>query len=167
MNEMCDQEGCSEPATHAYTWEWGKSGTVCAKHLMVLQQTAANLGRTIQFAPINAQATTPLQREERVRLKSEALVLQEELDEAKARGLEMYRQNTLLTAQVQSLTVRNREAEAQRTDALKVRDQADVRLAELEAENATLSDELGRLRVLVDYPQPQQHDDTQPGVGQQ
>lgn len=159
---LCDQAGCSEPATHSYTWEWGASGTCCAKHQVLLQQTAGNLARSITFGGLSAAASPPLQREERVRLKAEALVLGEELAEAKQRGLEMYRQNTQLTQQVQSLTVRNREAEAQRKDALAVRDEMDHRLRELESENASLSDEVGRLRVLVDLA-PQEP--TQPGVG--
>jgi chromosome segregation ATPase len=115
----------------------------------ILQQTANNLGRSITFGVITNGATPPLQREERVKLKAEAFVLAEELSEAKARGLDMYRQNTQLTAQVQSLTVRNREAEAQKKDAIAARDEMDQRLKALEAENASLTDELGRLRVLV------------------
>jgi chromosome segregation ATPase len=160
---LCDQAGCSAPATHTYTWEWGQSGTCCALHQTTLQQTSVNLGRSVTFGGLNANATPPLQREERVRLKAESLVLAEELTEAKQRGLELYRQNTQLTAQVQSLTVRGREAEAQKKDAVAARDEMDQRLGVLEAENASLSDELGRLRVLVDLPPPS--DDTQPGIG--
>jgi hypothetical protein len=164
---LCDQSEAAEPATHSYVWEWGASGTCCARQVPILQQTANNLGRSITFALLNASGTPPLQREERVRLKAEALVLAEELAEAKLRGLDMYRQNTLLTQQVQSLTVRNREAEAQKKDAVAARDEMDQRLAVLESENATLNDELGRLRVLVDRAVQAPSDDTQPGVGQQ
>lgn len=147
---LCDQSATPEPATHSYVWEWGASGTCCASQVPILQQTANNLGRSITFGVITSGATPPLQREERVKLKAEAFVLAEELSEAKARGLDMYRQNTQLTAQVQSLTVRNREAEAQKKDAIAARDEMDRRLKALESENASLNDELGRLRVLVD-----------------
>jgi hypothetical protein len=146
---LCDQSDTPEPATHSYVWEWGASGTCAARQVPILQQTANNLGRSITFGVITSGATPPLQREERVKLKAEAFVLAEELSEAKARGLDMYRQNTQLTAQVQSLTVRNREAEAQKKDAIAARDEMDQRLRALEAENASLHDELGRLRVLV------------------
>lgn len=159
---LCDQPECKEPATHSYTWEWGATGTCCSKHQVLHQQTADNLGRKISFALLASSATPPLQREERVKLRAEAMVAQEELAEAKSRGLDLYRQNTLLTQQVQSLTVRNREAEAQRKDAVGALERADERLRELESENATLSDELSRLRVLVDMPPV---DETQPGVG--
>lgn len=156
---LCDQSDTPEPATHSYVWEWGASGTCCARQVPILQQTANNLGRTIAFGVLTSAATPPLQRDERVKLKAEAFVAQEELAEAKARGLDMYRQNTQLTAQVQTLTVRNREADAQRKDAIAARDEMDRRVAALEAENASLNDELGRLRVLVDV------SETQPGVG--
>jgi hypothetical protein len=164
-NEMCDQKDCNEPATHAYTWEWGQTGFVCAKHQVVLQQTAGQLERRINFAPINSDATPPMQREERVRLRAESLVLGEELAETKARGLDLYRQNTQLVAQVQSLTVRSREAEAQRKDAVIARDEMDQRLQKLETENANLSDELARVRVLIDLPPTGDEPGTTPGVG--
>jgi chromosome segregation ATPase len=147
---LCDQSSTPEPATHSYVWEWGASGTCCASQVPILQQTANNLGRSITFGVINSEATPPLQRDERVKLKAEAFVLAEELAEAKGRGLDMYRHNTQLTAQVQSLTLRNREAEAQKKDAIAAREEMDRRLQALEAENASLNDELGRLRVLVD-----------------
>jgi transposase len=122
---------------------------VCAKHRTLLQQTSENLGRSITFSPIDPAATPVITRDERVKLKAEALVLTEELGEAKARGLEMYRQIELLSKQVQSLTVRNREAESQLKDLSNAREKAEARIVELEAENADLSDELGRLRVLL------------------
>lgn len=149
---VCDQTDCKEDATHSYTWEWGQSGVCCAKHQFTLQQTAENLSRKIQFAPISPGATPPLQRDERVRLKAEALVLGEELAEAKARGLDLYRQNGLLTQQVQALTVRNREADAQIADLRATLAPTAERIQKLEAENGNLSDELSRLRVLLDMP---------------
>lgn len=160
MPTMCDQPLCQEQATHAYTWEWGQSGAVCARHQVLLQQTSVNLGRAITFSPIDPAATPPITRDERVKLKAESLVLAEELSEAKGRGLEMYRQIELLSAQVQSLTVRNREAEAQLKDLANANEKAMARQVELEVENGNLADELGRLRVLlppVAPSQPTQH----------
>src|SRR5262245_11890217 len=168
-SEICNL--CKEQATHTYVWEWGETGVFCSTHQIVLQQTADNLQRRITFAPISSLATPPLQREERVRLRAEALVLGEELEEAKTRGLDLYRQNTALIAQVQSLTVREREAQAQRKDAVIAAEKAEVQLHDLQAENATLADELGRLRVLIDVGSPPQGPGgafelpTSPGVG--
>ena len=45
-----------------------------------------------------------------------AISTEAELEETKSRGLDMYRQNTLLTQQVQALTVRGKETEAQLKD---------------------------------------------------
>lgn len=149
MPTLCDQPLCQEQATHAYTWEWGQSGAVCGKHRALLQQTSENLGRSITFAPIDPAATPALTRDERVKLKAETLVVSEELAEAKARGLDMYRQIEKLSQQVQSLTVRNREAEEQLKDLGNAREKAEARVVELEVENADLHDELGRLRVLL------------------
>lgn len=149
MPTICDQPLCQEAATHAYTWEWGQSGAVCGKHRMLLQQTSENLGRSITFAPIDPSATPQLTRDERVKLKAENLVVSEELAEAKQRGLEMYRQIELLSQQVQSLTVRNREAEEQLKELTRAREKSDERQIELEVENAALVDEIGRLRVLL------------------
>jgi chromosome segregation ATPase len=146
---MCDQKDCNSPATLSYVWAWGENGMCCSMHQGTLQQTATNLERTIQFAPLVAAAAAPLQRDERTRLIANALSLEAELEETKARGVELYNQSTQLTQQVQTLTVRNREADAQ------LRDQkigfADMQ-AELDRKTADLGnavDELGRLRVLV------------------
>lgn len=159
---ICDQPECKEEATHSYTWEWGQSGVCCAKHQFTLQQTAQNISRTIQFAPLTPGATPPLQREERVRLRAEALVLADELAEAKGRGLDLYRQNGLLNQSVQSLTTRNREADAQLADLRAALAPLEKRVVELEAENATLHDEVSRLQVLVSLPAPS---DTKIGLG--
>ena len=95
-----------------------------------------------------------LQREERVRLRAETLVAQEELGEARARGLELYQQNQNLTRQVQSLTTQLRECEALRKDAVAAADPLRQRLEKTEAELAEAVDELGRLRALVEIPPP-------------
>lgn len=162
--QICDQVDCNERATHAYTWEWGQTGVVCPKHQATLAQTAGNIGRAIHFSPIGDGAPPPLQRDERVKLKAEAMVANEELAEAKQRGLELYRQNTALIAQVQSLTVRAREQEAQLKDAVNARESMSERLAGLEAENAQFADELSRLRILVDLPPVDPRGETQPAV---
>lgn len=148
----CDD--CDEPATHSYTWDWGASGFCCAKHQQLRQQQAGNLQRNVSFAVISSTATAPLQREERVRLKAEALVAQEELSEAKGRGLELYQQNQRLTAQVQSLTVQLRECESLRADAVAAAEPLRQQLEKTRVELADAVDELGRLKVLVEIPPP-------------
>lgn len=150
----CDEPGCNEPASHSYTWEWGDSGHVCSKHLAIKQQLAGNLNRTCSFAVVSSTATAPLQREERVRLRAETLVAQEELAEAKGRGLELYQQNQRLTSQVQSLTVQLRECEELRKDAVAAAQPLREQLEEMRVAYGNTVDELGRLRVLLEIPPP-------------
>jgi len=147
---LCDREGCdSAEAVFTYTWDWGESGQCCARHQVELTQLQSQLKRTCQFAPLNANASPPVQREERVRLKAEALVLAEELEEAKGRGVDLYRQNQLLSAQVQALTVRGREADAQLKDAAGAATAWNGEMDKLRTELGNAVDEISRLKVLV------------------
>jgi hypothetical protein len=148
----CDD--CGAPATHSYTWEWGQSGFCCAHHQTLKQQTAGNLSRGITFAVVSSTATAPLQREERVRLRAETLVAQEELSEAKERGLQLYHQNQALAAQVQSLTVQLRECEELRKDAVAAAEPLREALEKTRSQLGDAVDELGRLKVLIPLPPP-------------
>lgn len=148
----CDE--CDAPASHSYTWDWGKSGFVCPLHQTLKAQQAGNLSRGCAFAVVSSTATAPLQREERVRLRAETLVAQEELAEAKTRGLEMYRQNQQLTQQLQSLKVQLRECESLRTDAVAAAEPMRKEIERLRTEIAEATDEIGRLKVLVEIPPP-------------
>jgi hypothetical protein len=136
---LCDHEGCSKPAKFSYTWEWGASGKCCETHQFVLNQTAGNISRQINFVPLDSGIAPPIQRDERIAMHARALTLEAELQEGQLRGLELYNQNTQLTAQVQSLTVGKRELEAQLEAARR----------DLQTLGAELSDEAGRLRTLV------------------
>lgn len=148
----CDE--CDAPASHSYTWEWGQSGFVCPTHQALKAQQAVNLSRACSFGVVSSTATAPLQREERVRMRAETLVAQEELAEAKTRGLEMYRQNQQLTQQVQSLKVQLRECESLRTDAVAAAEPMRKEIERLRIELAEATDEIGRLKVLVEIPPP-------------
>lgn len=146
----CDD--CGAPATHSYTWEWGQSGFCCAVHQAVRQQQSASLNRSVSFAVVSSTATAPLQREERVRLVAETIVVKEELAEAKARGLQLYDQNQNLTRQLQAVTTQYRECEELRKDAVAAAEPLRQQLEDTRAKLADAVDELGRLRVLVAIP---------------
>lgn len=158
----CDD--CDEPASHSYTWDWGASGFCCPKHQALRQQQAGNLNRSVSFAVVSSTATAPLQRDERIRLRAETMVVNEELQEAKSRGLELYQQNQRLTSQVQSLTVQLRECESLRQDAVAAAEPLRQQLETTRVELADAVDELGRLKVLVEIPPPA---GTLPGAGQE
>lgn len=161
--QLCDRPGCTAHATFTYTWEWGETGVCCSKHQVELGQLQKPLKRSCQFSPLNPGATPALTRDERAKLKAEVYVLQEELAEAKGRGLQMYEQTQALAKQVQLLSVQKREQDAQLKDA---RDELQMAMEELDARKAELGeiiDEVGRLRTLVPFTPPAD-EGTQPGV---
>jgi hypothetical protein len=134
----------------SYAWEWGAKGVCCSEHQFTLQQTAENLSRKINFAPIQ-QPQAKLTRDERTQLIAARMSAEAELEEAKGRGLDLYRENVQLAKQVQSLTVREREQRVQLNqalaDAAELREQLNVK----DAENAELTQEVGRLRAIAKF----------------
>jgi seryl-tRNA synthetase len=165
VGQTCDcAEGtCEDPAVFAYTWDWGQAGACCARHQVELVQRSKSLRRHVQFTVIAPGAAPPVQREERVRLIAEKLTAQEELKEAQMRGAEMLRQNQQLAQQVQVLTARERERDAQLKQARAELGEQRGIADRLAAESAELADEVSRLRVLAAVP-PEV--DTRPGVGE-
>lgn len=148
----CDREGCTELATLSYIWDWGEKGVCCGTHQMLLQQTAENLGgRRVSFAPLTTPGPAPLQRDERTQLIAAKLSAEAELVEVKGRGLDLYRENLDLTRQVQSLTVRGRECDAQLKQALQDATELREQLSVRDAEHGEMAAELGRLRTLAKF----------------
>lgn len=92
-----------------------------------------------------------MERSERTKLKAEALVLEEELSEAKVRGADMFRENVKLSAQVQALTVQKRELEAQIADAEIKINRLEQRLIASDAGRGELAEELQRLRTAEQF----------------
>ena len=153
----CDRDpNCGQTAVFAYQWDWGEQGVCCALHAMLLQQVASQINRNVSLSPLRPPTAEPLQRDERTRLTAEALVLAEELTEAKARGLDLYRANVQLTQQVQLMKVRERELVAQHKDALQTAVLLRGELDEREAEHVELADEVSRLRTLEAFVKPQE-----------
>lgn len=136
----CDEDGCNEAAVYNYRWDWGAVGKVCAKHAQLLQQTSEAIKRTIALHPIARATSEPLGRDERVQLVAKHIVLEAELEEAKTRGLEVYRKNGDLQVQLNTAVVRERELKAQVAD-------SQVKLGELQKAHDKLNLENGRLLV--------------------
>lgn len=151
---VCSHPGCTEPATHTYVWDWGETGACCARHMVELGQLSKTLKRGCQFAATTPGAPAPIQRTERVRLQSEILVREAELQEAKERGLQLYQQNALLVSQLQLVIVQKRELESQANDAIESMSETARQRDEAKVELADAVDELGRLRVIVDAAPP-------------
>lgn len=154
---LCDSDGCSEPATFAYVWDWGQSGKACSKHTALLQQTAGQLNRTVQVTALVAAGPVPLTRDERTRLKAETYALEAELEDVKARGLALYNENQVLSRQAQAATVRGRETEAQLKDASAEIERLRTAIQQRDSAHGDLVDEVGRLRTLTSFEQVTDH----------
>lgn len=150
----CDQADCGKLAVFSYLWDWGQQGVCCAHHQLLLQQTSEPLNRKISFAPLLAPGPVPLARDERARLKGEVYAAEAEIEDLKGRGLDLYRENTKLSTQVQALTVRGRETEAQLRDASVRITQLEQQLQDKDAEHGNLVDEVERLRSLTKFSAP-------------
>lgn len=148
------EEACKQAGVVAYLWDWGDKGVCCQHHMMLLQQTAGNLGRAVTFVPLVAAAPAPITRDERARLKGEVYALTEEIEEHKGRGLDLYRENERLAQQVQALTVRGRETELQLKEAKKQVEQLQQQADERDAEHGNLVDEVERLRSIAKFSEP-------------
>lgn len=158
---MCDQKNsdgspCREPAVHSYRWDWGETGACCAAHAPLMQQIAVNLSsrevvRTVNLAPLENAAEAPLERSERTALIAGRLAAEAETAELKNRGAQLYRQNVDLTAQVQRLTLRHSEADAQLTDARAKVEALQDKLDERETDLGRVTDELQRMQTLAAF----------------
>lgn len=145
---QCDQDGCSEPATLAYRWDWGQTGVVCATHGALMQQTSQNLSRGVVVHPIQKAAPAPLTRDERVQLTARALVLEEEVKALQGVGQKLNAKNADLQLQLNSAIVSGRELKAQLGDAAVKLENMQKTEDDLRAENGRLLVELERLRGL-------------------
>jgi chromosome segregation ATPase len=149
MPHLCTVEDCHEPAIAAYRWDWGEEGKCCGQHQFLLRQKAEPLQRGIQFAVLDPNATPALTRDERTQFHAKVLTLEDELRDAKSRGLELYQSNTRIAEEARRLAARNRELEAQMKDAhasiQAVTDERD----EYRADLADARTELERLQAIL------------------
>lgn len=157
--QTCDRTGadgvvCGEPATQAYSWEWGEKGVCCDKHAVLLQQIAKQVERTLTLVPLQ-QPIAPPTRDERIAMRAKQMVLEEELEAAKLRGLELYRTNQQCIAEMRLAKVRSEEAHVQFIECQKQVNTLIEEVAKRDAENARLLSEVQRLQLLESF-QPSQ-----------
>jgi DNA repair exonuclease SbcCD ATPase subunit len=144
---------CQDPVVATYQWPWGESGLTCAKHQTVLAQRAAQLKRSVVIAPLEPGNPTPLDRTERTAFHAQILALQEECDELKKRGLELYRANESLQDMIRTEQAKRASLEASLGLAHEELAGLRVRNGELEVAAARENAELQQLRALVS-PEP-------------
>lgn len=146
--QKCDRDDCEAEATQGYLWAWGEKGVCCSLHSTLLQQVAGTIDRTVTLHPLQRATPAPLLRDERIRLQALSLTLEAELEEAKSRGLELYRINEQLRGENRLLKVREAEAGAQLQDAHAYLEELRETLQQREAESANLVMENERLKTL-------------------
>lgn len=147
----CEVGDCADIALVSFSWDWGQTGKCCAAHQSEFVQKQDALGRRVTFAPLQAASAAPLTRDQRTRLQAEVLVLKEEAEDLKARGTLLYQENVSLSKQLQALSVRSRENEAQLKDAAREIERLQVQLGERDAQFGEMTDELNRLRTIAKF----------------
>jgi len=148
------EDGCPEPAIATYMWPWGASGACCARHQVVLGQKSAQLKRPVQISPLRPGAEQPVTRAERIQSKATILALQEEIEESRVRGMELYRSTTELQAAVRTLQAQKLELEANLQEARRQNDELREQNGKLRQVAANENAELQQLRALTKQPAP-------------
>lgn len=142
-------EQCGKPAAFAFTWAWGESGKCCPEHQFILNQVAEQVQRTIGFTPLDAGIKPPIESDERIQYNARILSLEQELDLARKRGLELYQTNTRLAEEGRILMARENAAR-QELEATKQRaSELEERNGKLLSQNADYFEELERLRAFL------------------
>lgn len=145
----CYVEGCDHPPVASYTWPWGETGLVCALHHVNLRQMEKNLKRQVTITPLQPGEPTPITRDERIASKARTLALEEECEELRKRGMELYRQHEALKEQLRVALANTAAVDAELRHAVHERDQLRELLGEAERAAARENDELQQLRALV------------------
>lgn len=145
---MCDKDP-SQQAVYSYRFDWGEEGAVCAEQATILQQVAAQTGRNVLLVPLSMEPPPPT-LDERRQYHATQLALQDELEAARARGLELYRSNQAMALEMRAARSRQAELESQI-----VAHSADVAklseaLAESNRQNAQLVAELQQVKRVAD-----------------
>lgn len=148
--QLCSKDP-SQKATHAYQWDWGESGVVCAEQAALLQQAAPQLGRQLVIYPLAPTAPAAPTRDERIAWYAKEKTLELELEDAKSKGLELWRNNEALRKENHLHTVRKAQADEERARVQETLDNQHRRIAELEKENADLLNQLERAKTLAAF----------------
>lgn len=145
----CYVEGCTNPPVASFTWPWGESGLVCSHHAITIRQKEANLKRQALMVPIQPGEPTPITRDERIASKARTLALEEECEELRKRGMDLYRAHEQLKDQLRVALANTAAVDAELRHAVHERDQLRELLGEAERAAARENDELQQLRALV------------------
>ncbi len=101
-------ENCENNAEFRYTWAWGEEGAACADHRALLESKAAQLNRSITFAPVDD--TT------RRDYKAPSIKLSPEVGKLRMQNAELVEELKASTQRVGELELRVFELEAKLDD---------------------------------------------------
>lgn len=150
-------DNCQNPPTISYVWPWGEQGCACATHAPLLAQIEKNTKRRVQIASLTPGAAPPLTRDERIAHHAQALALQEELDESRARGVELHRAHEDVVKQLRTEKAKREAVEAELARSKTELEGFRAQLAGSRKDNDRLQEEIRRLeaqqaRTLPDAP---------------
>lgn len=143
---------CEGEPVASYEWPWGDKGLACSRCLGLIRQLEQNLKRQCSIVAIQSGAPAPIERQERIDYQARILALTAECDEAKTRGLELYRSVESLQNQVKLERAKLASVTASLEMAVTQNDALRVENGELRQSAARENDELQRLRALVTLP---------------
>lgn len=145
----CFVDGCTNTPVASYTWPWGETGLVCATHTVNLRQMEKNLRRQVTITPLQPGDPSPITRDERIASKARILALEEECEELRKRGMDLYRQHEAVKDQLRVALANTAAVDAELRSVSTERDDLRRLLGEAERAAAMENDELQQLRALV------------------
>ena len=148
--QLCSKDP-TQKATHAYQWDWGECGVVCAEQAALLQQAAPQLGRSLTLYPLPPSGPVTPTRDERIAWYAKEKTLELELEDAKTRGLELWRNNESLRQENRLHVNRKAQADEEMKRLQLALNEAQATNRELESENADLLGELERAKTLAAF----------------
>lgn len=147
MSELV--ESAMEKPKFRYLWDWGESGEVEGmEEVMLLQQRAKNLDRRISFFEV-PQGPPPVDRPERVALKSKIYALEEEAKELKERATLLFGETERLRNDNRLLVIQKGQLSAQVQGLQSEIAAATTRAVEAERRAVAAEEELSFVRPLV------------------
>lgn len=147
---LCTVGECKQNALYSYTWDWGEAGFCCARCTVTLQHKMQSLGRTCTFVALQPGAPIELGKDERIQLHARVLAAEDEVRTVKARNLQLFDSNQVLSGEVRQLRAELEQFQSQLADARAEADQLTTEKMKALQQLAETNHELARLQGLLD-----------------
>lgn len=151
---ICTVDDCKEPAVALYQWPWeDHPSACCSRHQFMLHQKAETLGRPVTISPLHV-AAPPMALDERQQMHAAILARNDEIEQLKSRGAELYKQNQDVIAEARRLAARNGELDTQIRELKAKLVEVNKERDEMTVQRNQLSTDLERTRILVQNQAP-------------